>query len=567
MKKLYLGDREMKYVLTVLILLSSLAAQSQLTPGEACRFTQYSQQRDVARFLSSMSYLAKTVTVQVIGKSREIEDYNSQNLFLCVLSQEGVSTPQQLNRNKITILITASQHGNEQSAKEAAMQLVRDIALGDLQSLLTVANILVIPQANPYGNLYDRRVNELDLDMNRDHIKMESEGVQAIHRVFRTWMPEVTLDVHERGDNYYKVSLGCVSNINVDPSIQEFSRSQIIANVQKNLAGKKITFFEYLVSEEMGINTAAGADLKPEDTVGRPIMMRYSTSDINDGRNSLGLYQTFSFIQEGSSHHDLNTLAERTRYQAECIRSFVQTVAARATEMKHMVSQLRNELVRQAAVFATERQVHLRMDYSRDDKNAVLHVQEFENSAAEIAGLLKTDKKAGETVLDADLAAYPYPAKQKVVARNVENWFPRVVPKLSVSRPVGYVIPAQHQDVVETLLMHGVEVSVLTRDAELQVEGYWVNRVRPSKYDYLPPEDMDVSNKTISLLCKTGDYYVSCAQPAANVLPCLLEPQSDYGMIRYWKYRLVPAQDQYFAIYRVVRQQDLAIMPYQNWAK
>lgn len=557
----------MKYALAILILLSALAAQPQSTPGEACRFTQYSQQRDVARFLSAMSGLAKTVNVQVIGKTREIEGYGSQNLYLCILSQEGASTPQQLNRHKLTILITASQHGNEQSAKEAAMQLIRDLALGDLQSLLTTANVLVIPQANPFGNLYDRRVNELDLDMNRDHIKMESEGVQAIHRVFRAWMPEVTLDVHERGDNYYKVSLGCVSNINVDPAIQKFARHQILANVEKSLAAKKITFFEYLVTEEMGINTAAGAQLKPEDTAGRPIMMRYSTSDINDGRNSLGLYQTFSFIQEGSSHHDLTTLAERTHYQAECIRAFLQTVTDHGAEMKTMISRLRNELLQQAGEYAEDRLVHLRMEYSRDEKNLQLQVREFASSTAEVVGVLKRDKKAGEAVLDSELTAYPYPAKRKVVAKTVENWFPRVVPRLSVSRPLAYVIPAQYADVVETLLLHGVEVNMFTRDVEMEVEAYRVNKLTPSRYDYLPPDVIEVDKKNISLLCKAGDYYVSCAQPAANVLPCLLEPQSDYGMIRYWKYHLVPAQDSYYALYRVVRQQNTAIMPYQKWTK
>ncbi|GAI26745.1 unnamed protein product, partial [marine sediment metagenome] len=32
------------------------------------------------------------------------------------------------------------------------------------------------------------------------------------------------------------------------------------------------------------------------------------------------------------------------------------------------------------------------------------------------------------------------------------NWFPDVEPTLSVPRPLGYIIPAKHLDVVETLL-------------------------------------------------------------------------------------------------------------------
>ena len=194
-------------------------------------------------------------------------------------------------------------------------------------------------------------------------------------------------------------------------------------------------------------------------------------------------------------------------------------------------------------------------------------MNEYETATAEVAGVLTTDKKAGEAVLATELAAYPHPARQKVVAKTVENWFPRVIAKLGVARPLAYVIPARYEEVVETLLRHGVEVSTFTRDVELQVEGYWTNKVTPAKYDYLPPEEIEVNKKTISLLCKAGDYYISCAQPAANLLPCLLEPQSDYGMIRYWKYRLVPEQDHYFAFYRVERPQQPAIMPYQQWTK
>ncbi len=121
----------------------------------------------------------------------------------------------------------------------------------------------------------------------------------AIHRVFGDYRPEVTIDVHEKGDDYYRVSLGCVSNINIHPSLEEFSRGVLLGEVRAALDKRKITFHEYLVTEEMGLNTSAGAALRPEDLAGREEMKRYSTTDLNDGRNSLGIFETLSFIQEG----------------------------------------------------------------------------------------------------------------------------------------------------------------------------------------------------------------------------------------------------------------------------
>ncbi|MCX6577062.1 MAG: DUF2817 domain-containing protein, partial [Candidatus Aminicenantes bacterium] len=89
--------------------------------------------------------------------------------------------------------------------------------------------------------------------------------------------------------------------------------------------------------------------------------------------------------------------------------------------------------------------------------------------------------------------------------------------------------------------------------------------VVPSKYDYLPPEKIEVEIKALPTIIKKGDFYVSCAQPAANLIPCLLEPQSEYGFIRYWKLKIVPDKGGIFAFTRLVKGQELAVAPYKNW--
>jgi len=130
-------------------------------------------------------------------------------------------------------------HSNEQSAKEAALRLIRDLAGGDLSPLLKKINVLVIPQANPYGNYFDLRQNETGLDLNRDHVKLEGDSTRAIHRVFSLYQPEVTMDIHEKGDDYYRVSVGCVSNLNIHQSLQDYSRNIILKEIEKKLARKR----------------------------------------------------------------------------------------------------------------------------------------------------------------------------------------------------------------------------------------------------------------------------------------------------------------------------------------
>ena len=541
------------------------AAEVLKTPAEAAGYTRYSQHEEIARFLSALDAASPEMCVRVIGQTREVRGFPARDLFLVVVNAEGVDSPRELNRERPTVMVVASQHGNEQSAKEAALWFLREIAAGELKPLLAKANFLFIPQANPYGNQFDRRQNEDNLDLNRDHVKLESAEARAIHRVFREWMPEVTIDLHEKGDDYYRVSIGCVSNVNIGVRLREFSKKTILAEVGKSLEEKKIAFHEYLVTQEMGLDSSAGVRYRPDELAGREEMMRYSTTDINDGRNSLGIYETLSFIQEGASRHDIETLERRTAWQYWGLRSFVEAVAGHAEEAAGLVRERRRGLLEKTKGFSDADLVHLRMTYVRDEKQPTLTIQSFERPESPVRGILKVDKKAGDPVTADELTPYHYPADNKVVTKVTGNWYPGVEPTLSVPRPLGYMIPAKHQDVIENLLDHGLEVGLLVEDKILEVEAFVAAEVIAAKYDYLPPEIIEGEMKTLEYLAKKGDFFVSCAQPGANLIPCLLEPQSQYGLIRYRAFGLVPEPGDVFAFLRVVKPADLTVVPYRNW--
>jgi len=527
----------------VLCLLSvPVRPQSIQTPAEESGWKQYTQYTDVTRFLQALDGAAKEVTVQVIGRTLEMKDFPAANLYLCVISEEGADSPAKLNRNKLTVMIAASQHGNEQSAKEAALAVIRDLALGDLKPLLKQLNFLIIPQANPYGNFVNRRTNEQNLDLNRDHVKLESPETQAIHRVFRAWMPEVTLDLHEKGDDYYRVSTGCVSNINIHPSLERYSREKVFPVLEKKVAAAGFTWHEYLVSETMGSNQAAGAPDRPAQGQPRETLMRPSTTDLNDGRNSPGIYDTLSFIQECSSRHDVPTLQERSRWQYAGIRALVEIVAEDGRQVRTMVREQRAELLRRARKPAPGNVVHLKMAYVRDPKQPELQLKSF--------------VRQGRAGAPADAAQPP-----QVETQVVKNWFPIVESRLTVGRPLGYIVPSAQQAVIKTLLDHGILLATFAKDSAVEVESYLVTEIVPSKEDYVAPEKISVTAQASRYTARQGDIYVSVDQPAANLIPCLLEPQSEYGLIRYQMYKLVPQSGSTFPFVRVLKRKP-AVVPY-----
>jgi hypothetical protein len=526
----------MRTRLVALILTVALAgfaatalAQAIQTPAEASGYSRYSQHQDVATFLDTVTKASKQVKVLEVGRTGEAKDFPGARIYLAVVTDEGVDTPQALNRKKPTILVMGAQHGNEQSGKEAALALIRDLAVGDLKPLLKQVNVLVMPQTNPYGNQVNRRTNEQDLDLNRDHVKLESPETRTIHAVFSRWMPEASMDVHEQGDNYYRVNTGCVTNANIAPAIRKFETDTIFKETSALVTAAGYTWHEYLVTEAMGSQGAAGA---PEPTgTRREMLTRPSTTDLNDGRNSLGIYETISFIQEGASRHDIPTLKDRTTYQYLGIKGLVQSVARHADQVLALVTSSRAALLAKAKAPAAGDLVHLRMVHARDPKEPELTIQSF------------VAAPRGQTA----------PEPPKIVTTVVKNWFPAVEPTLSVPRAYGYIVPAAHQDVVQTMRAHGISVQAFTADTEVEVEQYRVDDLTPASEDYVAPEKIAVTKMSVKLTAKKGDYYVTGAQPAANLIPNLLEPQAEFGFIRYRAFKLVPEKGAMFPFLRVAK--------------
>lgn len=527
-------------VLFILITVATLSAQSVKTPAEESAWSRYSQYEDVTSFLQTIDKASREAVVQVIGKTLDAKELPASNLYLCIITEEGTDAPSALNRRKPTFMITASQHGNEQSGKEAALMLIRDLAVGEMKPLLKQVNFLVIPQANPYGNKVDRRTNEQNLDLNRDHVKLESPETQAIHAVFAAWMPEVTLDLHEKGDDYYRVSTGCVSNININPRIEAYSRAKIFPAIDRKVTTDGFTWHEYLVTEAMGSNQAAGALDRAAQGQARENLTRPSTTDLNDGRNSPGIYDTLSFIQECSSQHNVPTLQERTRWQYSGIRGLIDAIVSNDKEVRSLVRNARTDLARRAAVIRADNKVHLKMEYVRDPKEPTLTLKAFARAAGACGA-----------------AAIPAAVETQVV----KNWFPKVESRITIARPLGYVIPAARENVIKTIIDHGISVSVFNKAASIDAETYRIKEIEPSKEDYVAPVKIEVELQAGKIEVHQGDFYISVAQPAANLIPSLLEPQSEYGLIRYQAYKLTPQPDSMFPIARIVKAKP-AVVPY-----
>jgi hypothetical protein len=546
-----------KTIVFAIILLTGLAcahaaAAGLQTPAEARHYAAYTGYDDMVAFLSRLQALDNRLKVYAVGRTLEnaSEERPGRDLLCCV-----VSDPRRKG-GKLRVQLQAVQHGNEQSGVDAVQKLLAGIAERKLDFLLARMDLVIFPQVNPYGNEHNVRANEQGLDMNRDHSKLETPGVEAMHRVFASLYPEVTLDLHEKGDAYCKINIGTVTNLNIDPRIGDFSHRVILPAAFR--AAGATPACEYLIRTTMDDLPSSGAVPEGLADPGAEIY-RLSTTDVNDGRNSFGIFNTFSFIQEISGDGSIEQYRDRSRWAFTGLTAFLRAVYDHAGEIKAIVSQSRAELLDRARAVDPGDRVHLRTIYARDPEQPVLKRKDYAAEDKAVVAYAARDVKAGEPLTRQDLARYR--RAPRVVEKEIRNWFPRVESLVTCVRPLGYLVPGARRDVVVLLLKLGVRVCAFDRGGTLAVEAAQVEDIVQGTDDTIPPQRIAVAFRPLQLPVQRGDCWVPLDQPAANLVPLLLEPQSDLGLIRFRAFDLAVEKGDIFPIYRVLQAPQLPFTP------
>jgi hypothetical protein len=477
---------------------------AQITPLQKSNYSKITTHLELTQFMKDISSRSDLIRTEVIAKSAE-----GRELYAAYFSKGKFGK----DKSKIKVLIFAQQHGNEQSGKEGALLLIEELLKPENRYLFDRIDFALVPQMNPDGSEKNKRRNGHGMDLNRNHLILTEPETIGLHKLFNKYLFEVTMDVHEyspygetwksfgyRENNDEEV--GSNTNINVSEDIRILSNKKYLPFIRKYLNDRNYSYYEY----------SPGG---PPDTD----YIRHSTFDINDGRQSFGIQNTFSFIQEGLNGEDdsVINIQHRAEGQMTGMRGLLEFAYLHKDEIKNLVANEREKLINNDL----NKKVAIQLDHFPDGSK-----------------------------LEVPLLSY-YSNKDTVIT--VKNYRPVVKATFEVERPDGYLIPKSLKEIADWTERQSLTYFDYKKAKGDKIEQYTITGIDSIDFE----GDMTVSPvvdlKDISNNISGEDYiFIPTKQLKNNMIVIALEPKSELGLVTYKNYAHLLKKGEKYPILRVV---------------
>lgn len=461
------------------------------TPGLAEGRRAFTTNAELADWLQRLTHIPTAggtrLEMRELGKSQR-----GTPLLALVATRAKAATPNSLeDGGRPTVLLLGQQHGNEPASAEALLVVTRELSPGGLlEPLLNRINVIVVPRANPDGADSGVRATANGLDLNHDHLLLETPEAQALAMLVRDYRPLAVLDLHEytvagrylqkfNALQSYDALLQYANTPNTPEFVTRAAREWYHAPMADALRAQKLsTDWHYTTSRDPQDLRVSMGSLDP-----------HSAHNVNGLKNAVSLRVESRGEGIGRAH-----LQRRVHTHITAVTSALRATAERDRDLK----QIRSFVTRDVSALACR-------------GRAVI--------------------EAGPTPGERDLTMLdPVTGMDRTVH---VQWLSTLTPGTlkARQRPCGYWLAPGAHTVAERLQMLGVQVMRVAESASVVAETYaeTARRSAPQDEAYGPGAEIalvEVTPTRAAIDIPAGSYYVPLNQSMANVAIAALEPDT-----------------------------------------
>ena len=484
------------------------AGSALLTRAERTGYRETTRYDEVVQLVESAAALSDRVHATSFGMTVE-----GRSLPLVVVGDvPDARSASVIAPGRIRVWLQANIHGGEVCGKEALLMLLRDLVNGGHEAWQSSLILLIAPIYNADGNerlaLDNRpyqlgpvggtgtRPNAQDLDLNRDHMKLESPEARALVGAYADYDPHVVIDLHTTNgtQHAYHLTYAPPLHPNTHPAIDTLLRDEWLPAVSDAVrASDGWEFYHY-----GNVPRAAGAEPSWRTFDHRP---RFNN-------NYVGLRNRIALISEAYAY-----------------APFEERVAATL------------RFVEESLAFAHEHAARIAALTAEADGTTV---------AGRSLAVRAVPRRSPEPVeiLLGRTEEVPHPETGAPMRRRLDVFEPTLMDEYVAFEPAGdglevapasYYVPADLTRVVDLLAAHGVGAEPLPAAVTVDAEQFVISGTSLAERAFEGHYQRTVAGawEAVERTVPAGTLVVTVAPRLGRLAFALLEPRSDDGIVNW----------------------------------
>ena len=410
------------------------------------------------------------------------------------------------------VLVFANIHAGEVEGKEVALVLLRELAQGRHAAWLDSLVLLVAPiynadgnervstgnrpeQHGPFGGVGTRE-NAQGLDLNRDHMKLDSPEARALVRLFVDYDPHVVVDLHTTNGTHHAYHLTYAPPLHpaTDDGIVSMLRERWLPRATADMAeeGWRAWYYGNLPIREWGMTGERGwysFDYRP----------RFNT-------HYVGLRNRFGILSEAYSYASFE---ERVLATRAFVVALLDWAASNASAIRRAAAAADD-----APLPGHRLPLRARLVSSGDTVILLGAVEERVNPVSGLPYLARLDSVAAERMPNHD----------------------RFAPTEWETAPRAYFVAESATQMLDLLRAHGIELTPPPTGAvesiDYEIEMFVIDSTRVATRPFQGHLEREVFGRWCATVGHVdAEWTVDMEQPLARLAFMLLEPRSPDGAV------------------------------------